>query len=182
MLWSAMLLCFFGFFRAGELTIPSTSSYDEATHLSWGDVALDDIRNPSTIKVRLKKSKTDQFRQGVDVYIGGTEDSLCPVKSMVAYMVARGPHKGCFFRFHDGKPLTKANFTKQVRSALEAVGLPYNHFAGHSFRIGAATTAAKAGIEDSTIRIMGRWNSTAFLSYIRTPREQLVGISRRLTQ
>ena len=33
--------------------------------------------------------------------------------------------------------------------ALEAAGLPCNHFAGHSFRIGAAPAAAKASIEDS---------------------------------
>ena len=47
-----------------------------------------------------------------------------------------------------------------------------------SFRIGAATTAAKAGLEDSTM--LGRWNSDAFLSYICTPREQLAHISPML--
>lgn len=36
----------------------------------------------------------------------------------------------------------------------------------HSFRIGAATSAAKAGIEDSTIHMLGRWSSSAFLVYI----------------
>ena len=61
----------------------------------------------------------------------------------------------------------------RVREALQAVGLPYDSFAGHSFRIGAATAAAKAGLEDSVIQMLGRWNSSAFLSYIRTPRETL---------
>ncbi len=42
-------------------------------------------------------------------------------------------------------------------------GLP-----GHSFRIGAATTAATVGIEDSTIQMLGRWSS-AFLAHISHP-------------
>ena len=63
-----------------------------------------------------------------------------------------------------------------------AVGLPYQHFAGHSFRIGAATAAAKAGLEDSTIRALGRWNSAAFLTYIQTPRQQLAQFSLTLAQ
>ena len=30
------------------------------------------------IKVHLKVSKCDQFSQGVDVFVGHTEDNLCP--------------------------------------------------------------------------------------------------------
>ena len=74
--------------------------------------------------------------------------------------------------------MTKAAFTQHIRPALQAVGLPESQFAGHSFRIGAATTAASAGIEDSTIQMLGRWNSTAFLQYIHTPRQQLVGFTK----
>ncbi len=95
-------------------------------------------------------------------------------------MVTRGNTDGPFFKFEDGKPLTKARFTDVIREALAAVGLPQDQFAGHSFRIGAATTAAKAGIEDSTIRMPGRWNSAAFLVYIRTPRDQLAQFSKAL--
>ena len=38
MLWAAASSCFFGFFRAGEVTVLSDSSFDAATHLAWGDV------------------------------------------------------------------------------------------------------------------------------------------------
>ena len=58
---------------------------------------------------------------------------------------------------------------KQVRSALQEIGFPAQDFAGHSFRIGAAMAAARAGIEDSVIRTLGHWSSSAFLAYICTP-------------
>ena len=181
MLWAGTVLCFFGFFRSGELTVPTLSFYDQSTHLSWGDIAIDNPHAPQLLKIRSKRSKTNQFGNGVDVYVGKTGDDLCPVTALIAYMTVREPEEGCFFKFGDGKPLTKAKFTQHVRLALEAAGLSYQHFAGHSFRIGAATAAAKAGIEDSMIRTMGRWNSTAFLAYIRTPQEHLAQISKLLT-
>ena len=37
-----------------------------------------------------------------------------------------------------------------IQIAIQTAGLPYQSFADHSFLIGAATAAAKAGVEDST--------------------------------
>ena len=180
MLWAAAVLCFFGFFRSGEITVPNAEGFNPTTHLAWGDVAVDSAQSPSLLKIRLKRSKTDQLGQGVDIYVGKTGCPLCPVTAVTAYMVQRGTGGGPFFQFANGAPLTKARFTDRVRAVLQEAGLPYNHFAGHSFRIGAATAAANAGLEDSTIRTLGRWNSSAFRSYIRTSREQLAPLSRRL--
>ena len=182
MLWAASVMCFFGFFRSGEITVPNLSSFDDNKHLAWGDVAIDDPSNPQVLQVRLKVSKTDQLGKGVEVYLGKIDCSICPVAGVLDYMAARGTEKGPFFRFKNGQPLTKSKFTAKVREVLTTIGLPQEHFAGHSFRIGAATAAAQAGIEDSTIRIMGRWNSAAFLTYIRTPRAQLAKFSSALTQ
>ena len=62
------------------------------------------------------------------------------------------------------------------------MGLPYADFTGCSFRIGAgaATAATRAGVEDSLIHTFGRWNSSAFLAYIRTPRDLLAQLSKTL--
>ena len=180
MLWAAAVLCFFGFFKAGEITIPTISGFDDSKHLAWGDVAIDDLNNPQSLRVHLKRSKTDQLGKGVDVYVGKTDGPLCPVTAVMAYMALRGPTPGSFFKLANGHPLTKSSFTNKIRAGLQAVGLPESNFAGHSFRIGAATAAANAGIEDSIIRTLGRWSSSAFLTYIRTPRGQLAKFSATL--
>ena len=182
MLWAAASMCFFGFFRAGEITLPSQNAFEPGKHLSWGDITVDSTQAPSMIKIRLKQSITDQLRQGVDVFIGKTGCRLCPVAAVLRYMVARGSQPGPFFRFQDKTPLTKANFTSKIREVLNAIGLPQQDFAGHSFRIGAATAAVRAGLEDSTIRMLGRWSSSAFLTYIWTPREQLATLSTTMAR
>ena len=56
---------------------------------------------------------------------------------------------------------------KTCKNALEQAGLPTKDYAGHSFRIGAATMAAVASLEDSAIQILGQWESCAFKRYIR---------------
>ncbi len=73
MLWASATLCYHGFFRAGEITVPTVQGFDQATHLAWGDVAADNQTHPLTLKVRLKKSKTDQLGAGVDVFVGRTD-------------------------------------------------------------------------------------------------------------
>ena len=126
-------------------------------HLAWGDVPVDDTNSPTTLRIRLKKSKTDQVGNGVDVYVGRTDSLLCPVGAGLDYMAAHGSEPGSFFRFSDGSPLTKSKFTQLVCDVLQTLGLLYTEFAGHSFRIGVVTAAAKAGMEDSVIRSLGRW-------------------------
>ena len=182
MLWAAATLCFFGFFRSGEITIPTSNSYQPSIHLSWGDIAVDNHEAPTLVEVKLKRSKTDQLGKGARVFVGRTRCPVCPVAAILAYMASRGTNDGPFFKFQDGRPLTKPLFTRHIRFALQELGLPYQEFAGHSFRIGAATAAAKAGIEDSTIKTMGRWSSSSFLMYIRTPHEQLAQFSHTLSQ
>ncbi len=173
MLWAAACICFSGFFRSGEITVPAIRAYDPAYHLSWGDVAVNNPLEPSALQIRLKRSKCDQLGEGVDIFLGRTNNALCPVAAGLAYIAVRGSSAGAFFRFADGRPLTKARFVAHFHDALRAIGLPYGNFSGHSFRSGAATATAKAGMEDSLIRTLGRWNSAAFLTYIRTRKEDL---------
>ena len=131
-------------------------------------------------RIKLKKSKTDPFRQGIDIFVGRTFGQLCPVAAILAYLAIRGPDTGSLFMFADGQFLMQDRFVTGVRGALTAAGLDCSQYAGHSFRIGAATTAAQKGIKDSTIKMLGRWQSSAYLLYIRTPRDQLARLSATL--
>ena len=37
---------FFGFLRAGELTVPSDKEFDPASHLCFSEILIDDTFNP----------------------------------------------------------------------------------------------------------------------------------------
>jgi len=177
MLWAAATTTFFGFCRSGEVTVESESNYDPRIHLSFGDLAVDNLPNPSTISLQLKRSKTDQLMKGVKLVIGRTQDELCPVSALLAYLSWRGDAPGPLFIWENDRPLSKTKFVDHVRQALLSAGLPAHLYAGHSFRIGAATTAAAAGIEDSTIQTLGRWHSSSYLTYIKLNPSHLANLS-----
>ena len=177
MLWSAATMCFFGFLRVGEIVVPSDQGFDGEIHLAYGDVRADNVVTPQYLEVRIK---TDPFRKGVLVYLGKAPGPLCPVAVTLHYMVGRGTMGRAFFRFTDGKLLTRDRFVAAVRTALTAAGLDCSQYAGHSFRIGAATTAAANGLQDSLIKTLGWWESVVYTVYIRTPREVLCAASGSL--
>ena len=176
-LWAISCAAFFGFFRLGELLPETANSFRPATDLAWGDIAVDNPSNPQMVQIHLKKSKCDQFGKGSDIILGRTSSPLCPVAALLSFIALRGDQPGPFFLDPEHGVVTKAWFTSEVRQVLNSVGLPQHQYAGHSFRIGAATTAALAGIEDSTIQTLGRWHSAAFLQYIRMPKERLASLS-----
>ncbi len=164
------------------MTVPSESAYDEGAHLSFQDITVDDLASPQQLRVRIKASKTDPFRTGVDVYLGRTGCNLCPVAAVLAYMSRRGPGPGPLFRFEDAKPLTRVWFVAEVKEALTKAGIDSTCYSGHSFRSGAATTAAERGIGDATIKMLGRWKSSAYQLYIKSPRDQLAQVSKILSR
>ena len=174
MLWAA---CCMGFMRAGEFTLKSSQNYDLSSCLTPQDVAVDQHANPSTISIHLKQSKTDPFRHGVDIYLGRTDSALCPVVAILAYVAIRPKIPGPFFMFRDGSPLTRDKLVTALRKALTEVGVDQSGFLGHSFRIGAATSPARAG---SLIKMLGRWESEAYQRYVCTPRVSLAAISSQL--
>ena len=181
MLWAAMTLAFFGFLRLGELTCNTKFSPEE--HLSPDDITfLPSWEHLDHMSVRIKISKTDPFRAGQSILIGKTSQPVCPVQAMKAYLSIRNPAPGPLFLYVTGKPLTKEALTLETRQLLSQSGFTPSQYAGHSYRIGAATTAASVGLPPWLIKTLGRWSSDCFERYIRCPQPLIVEVSQKLVK
>ena len=161
--WCAFTFAYFGFLRAGEILTDAMSS-----GLRPNDVQPDG----NNIVIFIAGSKTDQKRLGQRVMLRTTHSSVCPVAAYHKYrrsMVSLGLYSGArpMFRRKDGSSISQSMFRTQLRSCLVGISNPqlYNT---HSFRIGAATSAALRGYHSDEIKRAGRWKSGAYSSYIRT--------------
>ncbi|XP_038064538.1 uncharacterized protein LOC119739488 isoform X1 [Patiria miniata] len=163
---AAFSLAFFVFFRVGELTTASKSAGHERT-LNFQDVWFAS-NDHSVLVVRLRFSKTDQRGDSVELRFHRDYHSpTCPVNMVSSYLLLRPHFAGPFFVHVDGTPLTTYQFSQMLRKSLVALGLPPQGFSPHSFRIGAATSAALNGTPVPQIQLLGRWKSQAVNLYIR---------------
>lgn len=162
------------------MTVPSQDTYDSSVHLSLKDVALDCRTTPTIIWLTIKQSKTDPFRKGARLCLGRTESVVCPVKALLPYLAIRGSAPGSLFISEGGAPLTRLQFKTLLSTTLKRAGLDDSQYNTHSFRIGAATSAKAVGISDMHIQLLGRWRSSAYQGYIRTPVHVLTKLSKQL--
>ena len=168
LLWTAFTLSFYGFLRASE-----------CLNLTWSDIQLYN----SYISITLRQSKTDPFRRGQSIHIYVTSTTTCPVQAMHNYsdmLITKQPHH-LVFSAGTISPLSRPQLTAILRQLLSQAGLCPSQYASHSFRIGAATTAAAVGLTPSLIKTLGRWNSNAYMAYVHCPESVIATIPQRLS-
>ena len=119
------------------------------------------------VKITLKKSKTDQFGEGMIKGIPHFENSLyCPVTALQRWINISKIKKGPLFRrFLKGSKLSIRRLTDQsvaliIKSYLIKAGIDSNNYSGHSLRSGFATSAAEAGADERSIMTMTGHKST----------------------
>ena len=131
-----LLLGFAGAFRRSELVA-----------LEVADLAFE----PDGMRVRVRRSKTDQDGQGQEIAIPrGTK--LRPVAAVQDWIKAAGITVGPLLRSVDRHGKARGALTPQsvalvVKRHADAAGLDPGAFAGHSLRAGFLTSAAEAGAD-----------------------------------
>ncbi|XDV29423.1 hypothetical protein PO909_032553 [Leuciscus waleckii] len=132
--------------------------------------------------VILKHSKNDNKTSGVTLSFPKINNNFCPFTSMVKFLKIRPKtsNHAPLFILPNGAPLSKGWFRAQLNSVVKSCSLSPSLYTGHSFRIGAATTAADRGISTSAIKILGRWSSSAFESYIRPDSQTILQAQQAL--
>lgn len=131
------------------------------------------IKTPLLLPLPSKPPETDPYRQGVTVYFGVTDSKLWPTKALLAFIPAIDSASGSPFKFANQQALTRDRVVAKA-------GLNPNIYAGHSFRIGAATVVHLKGIQNYTIMTLTRWKSNAYQRYVRVTQEHLAHISTHI--
>ena len=173
------LLAFAGFLR-----------FDEISKLCPIDLTIDEDK----LIIKIRSSKTDQWRKGNEVVISRMGSATCPVGMLERYLslgkinlddrryLFRGITKtknGESLRVSGS--LTYSRLRELLRTKLAQLGYDPDKFGIHSLRAGGATRAANAGIPDRLFKRHGRWKSeTAKDGYIEDSMENRLQVSNQL--
>ena len=161
-------MTFYGFLRASEFATPS---------LKWQHVQ----RTGNVYTIFIEQSKTDPFHCGHSIT---SSTSTCPVRALRLYAEAVPQHQGNapIFKGSRFSPLNRQQLTHTIRHLLQSTSYNKQYYSSHSFRSGAATTAAAAGLPDWLIKALGRWNSNAYQLYIRSSPKMLESVPAQLAR
>ena len=147
-----LLVGFAGGFRRSELT---NLNYDDLDFVDEG------------VKIKIKKSKTDQFGEGMIKAIPYfNNEEFCPVINLKKMLKICKINTGRIFRriSKSGKvslnSLTDQNVALILKKYLTIIGLDNINFSGHSLRSGFATASAESGADERSIMNMTGHKST----------------------
>jgi site-specific recombinase XerD len=149
---SLILIGFSGGFRRNEIV---SLDYDDLDFVTEG------------VKINLKRSKTDQFGEGLVKGLPYSNNSqYCPVVSIKKWIEVSDISSGPLFRrFSKGSKLMQNRLSDQtvallIKKYLKLAGIDNKNYSGHSLRSGFATSAAESGAEERSIMAMTGHKST----------------------
>jgi site-specific recombinase XerD len=149
---SIILIGFSGGFRRKEIV---SLDFDDLDFVQEG------------LKIRIKRSKTDQFGEGSLKGLPYFDNSqYCPVVSIRKWIEISKINSGALFRrFTKGSKLSDNRLSDQtvallIKEYLNLAGIDSTDFSGHSLRSGFATSAAESGVDERSIMAMTGHKST----------------------
>ena len=127
------------------------------------------------VKIIIKRSKTDQFGEGMTKGIPYfSNQKYCPVNNLKKWLELSNIKSGPIFRrFAKGSVLTNYRLTDQsvvliIKIYLNLAGIENKNYSGHSLRSGFATVAAESGADERSIMTMTGHKTTQMVRrYIR---------------
>ena len=164
--------------------------FDEIVKIRCCDV--DFLSDHMVLKIR--SSKTDQYRQGDEVVVARTWTPTCPVAKLEQYCNLAGINRSsterlfrAIIKTKNGEKLRKSGSLSysRIREILMgkicSLGYDSSAFGTHSFRAGGATLAANEGVPDRLFKRHGRWKSeTAKDGYIKDSLQVRLEVSKKL--
>ena len=159
-------LTFNAYARIGQIT--TTNTFSLSTVLQYANVTIQwKCGQPSKVSVTFRHFKHNLSSSPHVISFGHGPIAVSAFQSVADYIKVRGASSGPFFCHVQGFSVSRLPFDRLFLRALKYCNLDSAKYKGHSFRIGAATHAAKRTFSDSRVRALGRWSSNAFRKYIR---------------
>lgn len=164
MLKSLILLLYFCCMRIGEVILSS-----EARHVLKRKNVTFEGQPLSTCTITLESFKFSRNQSSMIVH--KQEDSrYCPVRALKNYVdIRQGPEASQLYLTEQGKPITRNQFSTQLRRLTDLAGLPHRAYSTHSFRSGRTSDLAMNGESTTVIQEIGRWKSASALKHYIKP-------------
>ncbi|VDI72855.1 Hypothetical predicted protein [Mytilus galloprovincialis] len=166
---SAFSMGFFAFLRVGEMTTAcGREGSNHAIKIENVEVTNHNIKNIlGVFKNRPARSRDFNFC-GPTIRCWNLSGKIT-ARIFKDSTSIRPRISGQLYCHFDGSPMTRYQFSGILKQALGYIGFDQSKYGTHSFRIGSATSATMLGFSDEQIKVMGRWSSDTFKSYIRIP-------------
>ena len=163
LLKAVLLLTYYGCFRIGEVVM---SAHDQHT-LSIDNISL--ISNADEkVSLLIKLDSYKHANSPVSFIIKPLDNKLfCPVVAVLEYLKLRSFSHGSFFLMQNNVPVKREFIASSLKKYVSILGLNPKRYNTHSLRIGRATDLAVLGLPEQVIKKAGRWESDAYLKYIR---------------
>ena len=189
MFWAVACILWAGSFRVHEILSRTCHEYDPQTTLLWTDVQAKSVniegKRVKAIAFRIKSPKVDRVGSGDSIEVYETGMYNCPVKAFEkwrhASTVTEDPRLPVFRtavdKCYTGKLLNRrlAELTSCLDSRMRG-----GKVTSHSFRAGVASEMCRAGYSEQDIQAVGRWNSAAYLLYVKLPRTHRANLARTM--
>ena len=170
-IWACVCIGYFGAFRASELLVKSSNSFDNSSDLVWNDISFNGKRS---VSFKIRNPKTGGGKTEIVELFRFPDKKFCPVRAL---RLLKKQSKNCsffnattpVFRFGSGKVLNISTFSKLLKQILAKSKFAKWNISAKSMRAGLPSDLEKFPdlIEDGHIKAWGRWKSTAYQRYMR---------------